>query len=229
MTKRRIQATESRRELLRSIDAPLETLHRSPRHGNYKDPTFELFYLLLTLKTRISEVKPSMRDLRRICPRWDMLAEVDPTDLRPALERLGLWRKRCDLLVNVAKHLKEAHGKVTLAPLRNTPEDLMLDRLRAIPGVGEKVARCVALYCLGMDISPMDTNATRVLSRVGVLPRKLDPKSAHAWIDRLVDPGASYRLHVNLVAHGIHVCKPTTPRCRACPLSARCRYSQTGR
>lgn len=219
---------QSRRRLLERIDAILERVYQSPRHGNYREPTTELFYLLLSVRTRISDVRPRLRELKQHCGTWDRLADARPEDLIPTLAPLGFGAKRSSLVIKVARRIRKDTGKVNLGFLkRKLPADA-LTYLRSSPFVGEKVARCVALYSLDADISPMDANATRVLCRVGVLPRDIIPKRAHVWIDRLVAKGGSYRLHVNLVAHGHTQCRALSPLCEGCELASLCRFFRTG-
>ncbi len=221
-------ATDARRDLLSEIDIVLEGVYRSPRHGNYRDPTTELFYILLTVRTRIADVRPRLQALKRQCGNWNHVADATPSEIMPILAPLGFGSKRAKLIIQVADRIRKDRGRVDLSFLkRRTPEDAIA-YLRSLPFVGEKVARCVAMYCLDADVSPMDTHATRVLSRTGVLPRNLEPKHAHAWIDRLVPTGASFRLHVNLVAHGQSCCKAILPVCKSCPLNNLCRYYRTG-
>lgn len=143
------------------------------------------------------------------------------------LDRTSVCRlTRGDFFVG---HPPNGWAAADLRWLKRKSLDDALAYLRSLPFVGEKVARCVAMYCLDADISPMDTHATRILARIGVLPRNLQPKRAHDWIDRLVTPGSSYRLHVNLVAHGQRCCRPISPCCRNCPINHVCRYFRTGR
>lgn len=222
-------AIAARRALLSEIDDVLEETYRSPRHGNYRDPTTELFYLLLTVRTRIADVRPYLRALKSRCGTWNRLPDIAPNAIRPILNPLGLGNKRSDLMIRVAGRIRRDTGRVDLRWLKRKSLDDALAYLRSLPFVGEKVARCVAMYCLDADISPMDTHATRILARIGVLPRNLQPKRAHDWIDRLVTPGSSYRLHVNLVAHGQRCCRPISPCCRNCPINHVCRYFRTGR
>lgn len=207
----------------------LQRAYGSPRHGNYRDPTTELFYLLLTVKTRIVDVRPQLRALKRRCGEWNNLPNLRPKDIRGILSPLGFGNKRSAMLIEVAKRIRDDFGRVSLAGLRKMNDGAALDYLQSLPSVGEKVARCVAMYSLDVDISPMDANATRVLSRIGVLPRGIEPSSAHFWIDRLVQEGASYRLHVNLLAHGQRCCKAVGPRCQECVLVSLCRYSKSGK
>lgn len=226
--RRRVCASKARKELLSRIDPLLEVAYHSPRHGNYKEPTTELFYLLLTVKSRIRDARPHLRMLKKQCGTWNNLPDIHPDSIKPAIEALGLGTKRSHLLVRVATQIRKDFGKVNLTGLKDLPHDDAISYLKSLPFVGEKVARCVALYSLGADISPMDANVTRVLSRIGVLPRNIGPKNAHDWMDGLIAVGAAYRLHVNLVAHGQECCKATSLFCEECPVSSLCRYVKTG-
>jgi endonuclease III len=183
----------------------------------------------LTVKTRIVDVRPQLRALKKRCVAWNNLASLRSRDIRGILGPLGFGNKRSVMLIEVAKRIESDFGSVNLTGLRKMNDGVALDYLRSLPSVGEKVARCVAMYSLGVDISPMDANATRVLSRIGVLPRGIDSTNAHFWIDRIVPPGASYRLHVNLLSHGQRCCKPVGPTCRQCVLADLCRFWRTGR
>lgn len=223
----RISTTSDRRGLLKRVDSVLERVYQSPHHGNYRDPTTELFYLLLTVRSRIIDVRPHLQRLKRMCGSWDTLAVMAPEEIEPVIAPLGMGRKRAKLMTLVARRIKRDNGRVSLNFLKKMPIGEAIRYMRSLPYVGEKVSRCVALYSLGADISPMDTHATRVLSRVGVLPREIQPKRAHHWIDRLVPIGSSLRLHVNLVAHGQKVCRANSPACEGCPLSNSCRYAKT--
>lgn len=225
---RRVQVTQARISLLDVVDRRLEALYHSPRHGNYRDPTTELFYLLLTLRTRIHDVRPVMAALRSRCGHWSNLPSLEKSALYQILKPLGMWRKRAELLRNVAGRIQADFGCVSLTALKSMSGQDAVEYLRGLPGVGEKVARCVALYALDVDVSPMDVNATRVLSRIGVLPRNISPKAAHLWMDSLTPRNAACRLHVNCVAHGKSLCKTQAPLCHACQLSPICRYERTG-
>jgi endonuclease III len=219
----------ARRSLLKRIDRILERTHRSPRHGNFRDPTTELFYVLLTVRTRISDVADHLRELRRFCRTWDELPDLRGNEMLPIFRPLGFGRKRCAVLWQVAAQIRADFGHVSIARLRSWSSDESIGYLRTLPYVGEKVARCVALYSLDADVSPMDSHATRILSRVGVLPRGIAPAAAHVWMDTLTPTGAAYRLHVNLVAHGQQICTARSPDCRSCAIRNHCRFARTGR
>lgn len=47
----RLISRKAREALLRRVDTALEQIYRSPGHGNYRDPTTGLFYLLLAVQT----------------------------------------------------------------------------------------------------------------------------------------------------------------------------------
>ena len=74
--------------------------------------------------------------------------------------------------------------------------------LKALPGVGEKSARCVLMYSPGHDVSPVDAHQLRIMKRTGLLATGVTVDQAHRILDRWLPPGCARRLHVNLVAHG---------------------------
>lgn len=217
---------QDRRRLLRTVDRLLQDEYGSPRHGNFYEPTDELVFLLLTIQTRIADARPYYSKLRRAYRPWDALADASERDVFQLIAPLGLGKQRARYLVQVARRVRADHGFFSLRWLKHVPEADALDYLRSLPSVGEKVARCVGIYSLDSGLSPMDINATRILSRVGVLPRSVTSKTAHEWMDRLCPSSITYRLHVNLVAHG-QTCGAVA-RCKNCRLHGKCRFANTG-
>jgi endonuclease III len=101
--------------------------------------------------------------------------------------------------------------------------------LLSLSGIGEKIARCVMLYSLRFDVSPVDSHVLRVLKRVGLFPESADTDESHHILDNLIPHGLSYRLHVNLVAHGRDLCKPSKPNCEECVIINRCYFDSKKR
>ena len=115
-------------------------------------------------------------------------------------------------------------NRVSLSPLRKKSAEEAHSYLLKLPGVGEKSARCVMMYSLGHDISPMDTHAIRVLHRYGVLPSNASIAQINKIMDSRLPKGMAFSLHVDLVAHGRAVCRARTPRCEDCTVAVRCTH-----
>ena len=68
----------------------------------------------------------------------------------------------------------------------------------------------------------MDVHIFRILERLGLLAPKTPDERAHREMSALVPHGKHYSAHVNLIAHGRTICRPTAPRCDACCLFDYC-------
>jgi endonuclease III len=204
------------RARVRRVASLLSEKYGDPRHGNLRNATDELFYILLSNRTDPRRYPTVFRELRRQYRPWRQLLTASTPELELLLRPLGLEKTRSSRLVDIACRLKRDFGAVSLNRLRNWPSDAARSYLLALPGVGEKTARCVLMYCFDHDVSPVDTHQLRVLLRVGLLPTGTTAARAHRLLDDWLPGGMARRLHVNLVAHGRVVCTPQSPQCDVC-------------
>jgi A/G-specific adenine glycosylase len=94
------------------------------------------------------------------------------------------------------------------------------DDLTSLPEVGRYTARAVAAQCDDADVPAVEVNGRRVAERAS--GRALSDRDAEA---ALVEVGAPLRGRDRLLALmdvGALVCRPSDPRCDACPLRRRC-------
>ena len=217
-----------RSRLIDLIDPILEREYQSPRHGNLADPTSELIYVLLSVRTRIESVRPFvLRPMKRV-PAMDKMADAAAIRIQRAIEPLGLSQKRSEQLLQIATRVRGDFGTFCLKRLKRMPtEEALDDSARLTRCGGEGCTMCRTLLACA-ELAPMDVNATRVLTRVGALPRTATPEKAYKLVDRLMAPEVTYRLHVNLVAHG-KKCRARNPACSVCSLIELCRYAIRGR
>ena len=116
---------------------------------------------------------------------WKVLLNLE--DLAFTLRPLGISSLRAKQYINIAEKLKNDFGDVNLDSLKRKTSKECKDYLTSLPGIGEKSARCVMMYSLGHDISPMDTHAIRVMTRVGLLPRNCNARRAHQIFDSFLN------------------------------------------
>ncbi|MHB9145731.1 MAG: endonuclease III domain-containing protein [Symbiobacteriia bacterium] len=147
---------------------------------------------------------------------WDRLPDLDTSEIAAALHGSGLEEIRARHIREVAVKLRDHFGSVTLEPLRSWPDDECTRFLTALPGVGTKTALCVEMYALDRQVFPADAHCIRVLKRLGVVPPYIQHRPAQRLLANVVPAELSYKLHVNLVAHGQQVCRPRQPRCNQC-------------
>jgi endonuclease III len=200
----------------------LAQVYGSPRLGNVKDPTSELFYILLSNRSEPSRCAATFRELKVRFHPWSCLLNASVSDVQAVLRPLGMDRVRAERILGIAARLRADFGAVSLQRLRTWPVLEALRYLTALPGVGEKSARCVLMYSLGHDLSPVDVHQLRILVRTGLLAEGTTVQAAHRILDRFLPEGCARRLHVNLVAHGRAVCTARKPDCAGCLLLRRC-------
>jgi endonuclease-3 len=117
-------------------------------------------------------------------------------------------------------------GEPTLKPLHKMSDEDAEAFLLTLPGVGKKVARCVLMYSLGRQVSPVDTHCWRIARRLGwVRPTQKDKHCAPRDMDRLqfkIPPELRHSLHVNMISLGCEICTASVPRCKECPIAVVC-------
>ena len=102
--------------------------------------------------------------------------------------------------------------------------------LRRFPGIGEPGADKLLLFCEAQRTLGPDSNALRVLVRLGYGAEsdnygRMYRSAAKAVAPQLpTDFAWLIRAHQLLRRHGQELCKRAAPRCEACPLSAGCRW-----
>ena len=116
--------------------------------------------------------------------------------------------------------------------IKRSPEEAKL-LLRRFPGIGEPGADKILLLCRGALTLAPDSNALRVLGRLGYGAQsdnyqRTYRSAAHAVASQLPAAFAwSIQAHQLLRRHGQELCKRAAPRCDACPLRADCRWYLT--
>ena len=191
-------------------------------HGNLKNPTDELFYVMLSKRTQPDRYRPAFEMLSRRFRPWEKLLTARTRAIATVLHNLGMSAVRAEQFKRIAGRLASDFGEVSLESLRDLDVAAAKAYLTSLPGVGEKIARCVLMYSFGHDLSPMDTHATRVMVRFGLLPKGTSPERSYRIVDTRMPKGLSLPVHVTLISHGRAICKPRRPLCNECPITQKC-------
>jgi endonuclease III len=210
------------RRRVQYLEKALRKTYGSPRLGNLKNATDELFYIFLSNRTDPSRCLPAFREMRRRYRPWSTLLKARCSELEQLFRPLGLEKIRAHRALGIARRLATDLGSVSVERLRSRPVNEVLTYLISLPGIGEKSARCIAMYSFGHDVTPVDTHQLRVMVRYGLLPPGTDPSAAHSLLDDRMPRGLARRLHVNAVAHGRAVCTAERPKCAICPVEQDC-------
>jgi endonuclease III len=101
--------------------------------------------------------------------------------------------------------------------------------LRQFPSVGEPCADKILLFCGGVASVAPDSNALRVLIRLGFVEEQNDYRrtyraAAAAIREEIRNLTDARSAHVLLRRHGQEVCKRSSPRCDVCAVRAECAW-----
>lgn len=218
----------SSRERSRTVAAVCDTLasyYPLTRLGNPRDPLADLIYITVSNRTTPEQAAAGYKALRSGVRRWDDLLTVSRHSVEKTLRPAGLSSIKAAFLIGIARSLHASFGRVTLRPLSRMTDAQRLEFLISLPGVSDKVARCVMMYCFDSPVLPVDVHVHRLARRLGWTARKRADQS-HDELEALVPQDRRMRFHIDAILHGRTVCSSTNPRCNDCVLRPRCHYGR---
>ncbi|HEU0175037.1 MAG TPA: hypothetical protein VFV58_12325 [Blastocatellia bacterium] len=105
--------------------------------------------------------------------------------------------------------------------------------LRKFPGIGDPAAEKILLFTADRPFLAPDSNALRVMIRIGVISAQRNYSATYAEArtvsgEQLGGDAAVYlKAHMLLRRHGQTLCKRSAPACHKCPIRPLCQYAQT--
>jgi endonuclease III len=134
-------------------------------------------------------------------------------------------------LREIAATAIEEFGGDLHAVLRRPPKEAMR-ALKQFPSIGDPGAEKILLFSGSLPVLALDSNALRVLLRLGYgIEEKSYSKSYRSAQDAVDaqltrDCGWLIEAHQLLRRHGQELCKRNHPRCEICPLRRDCLYAR---
>jgi A/G-specific adenine glycosylase len=150
------------------------------------------------------------------------LAAAQEAAVCEAWAGLGYYR-RARNLHRAARHILAEHeGKLPRT-------EALLGKL---PGIGSYTAAAIASIAFGERAAAVDGNLIRVLARLFKLPGRASDVRLREAVRRhaqdLVDCSRPGEINQALMDIGATLCRPTSPRCDACPLANKCAAQREG-
>jgi endonuclease-3 len=132
------------------------------------------------------------------------------------IERLiypaGFYRRKAEQIREISRRLIDRwDGEV--------PDDL--EELLTLPGVGRKTANLVVTLGFGKPGICVDTHVHRITNRLGWLETR-HPDETEQVLREVLPRRHWIAINETLVRHGQKICKPISPICTTCPVSADC-------
>ena len=219
-----VLAPRVRRQLVGKVCSRLREQYGTPRLGNPTDPVDDLVYIMLSNKTRPEMAAAVFGRLHETYGTWERLADDELASLEALLAPSGLSRVRARQMQSALKKLIADFGDCSMDRLRGGADEEVVGYLVTLPGVSEKVAKCVMMYTMDREVLPVDSHVYRIGCRLGWTTRKRADQSG-AELEALVPSADRYAFHVDCVEHGRKFCRPKNPHCSACCVRQFCRYA----
>jgi len=217
------QDNRSKGQIVRRVCEALEREYGTPRHGNPAEPLDDLIAIMLSNKTGPAMAGKVFRDLKERFPRWDDVLRQGASSLEKLLRPAGLSRVKSKQIRSSLKRIRHDFGSCDLTALKTAPAFEAETYLTSLPGVSDKVAKCVLMFTCGGRVLPVDAHVHRIARRLGWTVKKRADQ-CHSELESLVPPHRRYTFHVDCVAHGRLVCRPARPACAKCCIKAHCLY-----
>jgi endonuclease-3 len=212
-----------RAKMVRGVCDSLKLRYGTPRFGNPRDPLDDLIYIILSNKTTPGTARSTYDRLRKRFQKWDDVLDAPNSVLRSLIRPAGLSTVKSRHIRAALRSLKKRFGACDLTGLKQLDGRAVEDYLVGLPGVSEKVAKCVMMYTLGLPVLPVDTHVFRVSSRLGWTARRRADQ-CHAELEALIPAMLRRNFHVACIAHGREICRPLAPLCRKCCVNRYCDY-----
>jgi endonuclease III len=215
----------NRRTVKRDVErvcASLKNEYGHSRLNNPKNPLDDLVYVIMSNRTLPKMARRTYRDLKKKYPKWDMVLESKTATVKKILAPAGLSSIRTAYIRKMLRIIRRDFNKCTLRPLKRWDEIKAFSYLASLPGVSEKVAKCVMMYTLGHKVLPVDVHVHRISRRLGWINKNRADQS-HEQLEAIIPPRLRYDYHVNCVMHGRKVCKANKPDCKNCCVKQYCR------
>lgn len=204
----------------------LEAEYGRKRLGNPKEPLDDLVFIIISNKTAALTANRTYRRLKETYATWDRVLLSRPATLRSILKPAGLSGVKSRQLRKALQKIREDFGTCDLGTLRGRPQAFVHRYLTSLPGVSDKVAKCVMMYTMGAKVLPVDIHVHRVATRLGWTTKKRADQ-CHEELEALVPPRWRYVFHVACVLHGRSTCRPHAPSCGGCCINRFCEYYRT--
>jgi endonuclease-3 len=217
-----------RTRAVRSVCEALTRVYGNPRFGNPSNPLDDLVYIIVSNKTTPRTARATYRRLRRRFKKWDEVLGAPLSALRFLLKPAGLSVVKSRHIRAALRSIKDDFGACNLKSIKQLDLEAAQTYLVGLPGVSEKVAKCVMMYTLNLPVLPVDTHVHRVSLRLGWTARRRADQ-CHAELEALVPPTLRQGFHVSCIAHGRKVCRPRNPLCHHCCVNRYCEFYKAAR
>ena len=177
------------------------------------DPYLIAVSEVMLQQTQVQRVIPKYLAWRRAWPGTSSLAGASLSDVLRLWSGLG-YNSRAVRLRQAARLVMKKFGG-------RWPRTI--EQLASLPGFGPYTARAVASFSFNADVTAIDTNIRRVVSRIFFGTRAVSKKVLEQQAQDILPPNKSATWHAALMDFGSAICTSSNPKCASCPMKSFCR------
>lgn len=194
-----------------------------------KDPLSMLVEIMLSHRTRDEQTHAAYANLLKRFGSWEGVRDAPVEKVQEAIKNVNWPEVKAPRLQEMLRRVTAERGELNLDFLRELPVEEGAAWLDRLEGVGPKTRSCVLLFSCRKPILPVDTHVYRVSQRLGLIGKKVSPKTAHDLLLKLLPDDAQviHDFHKDLLRHGQRICVYGVPHCWECPVTDLCDYYKT--
>jgi len=203
----------------------LERAYGRPRLGNPQDPLDDLVFVVLSNRTGPQTADRAYVRIKATFKTWNDVLARPAGVLRTLLRPAGLSNKKTRQIRAALRRIKKDFGDCNLKALQGKAFDDIQAYLVSLPGVSDKVAKCVMMFTMGAQVLPVDVHVHRIATRLGwTIKKRAD--QCHEELEALIPPDQRYAFHVGCILHGRTTCRAEEPTCKQCCIQRHCSYTE---
>lgn len=211
------------KNLIKRINKLLIDHFGIPRRQNpLPNPLDTLIATILSQNTNDNNSYKAFNNLKRRFKTWDEATKASRKEIESLIKVAGLAPAKSLAIKNLLNEIK-VKNDYNLDFLLHPENEVAINQLTKLKGIGVKTASCVLLFSLDRNICPVDTHVHRTLNRIGVVKTK-SPEKTFWEINNNFPDGIAHSFHTNLILLGREICTPSNPKCGECPLNKICKY-----
>ncbi|WP_271079337.1 endonuclease III domain-containing protein [Aurantiacibacter sp. MUD61] len=196
-----------------------------------RDPVWVLVQGVIGAQSKTAISNASTDAIKARYGSWDAVADADLGELEELLRGQTFPSVAAERLRASFRKIRLERGAVDLRHLSNLPDDMAMQWLEDLPGVGRKIAAGVMNTSIFRRRAlVIDGHHRRVMQRTGLVPPKADTARAYdALMPLLPEEWSAEDIdehHLLVKRLGQVHCRPRAPRCEACPIRQDCATGQ---
>lgn len=186
----------------------LEKLYPNPKPTlNWGSP-FECLVAVM-LSAQCTDIKVNQVTQKLFPTKPEKITKLGQKKLAEIIKPCGLFNSKSKNIHATSKLIKEV------------PDTL--EKLTALPGVGEKTAEVVLAQIFHKPAFPVDTHIHRITNRLGLCKTKTASQTSRC-LKKKIPQKHWHNLHIQLIFFGRETCQARKPKCPQCKLRPYCKY-----